>query len=347
MSGAATPSAETRPRHMPRFSQLDGWRAISILAVLCAHFLPLGPAHWELNISAGLLGMSIFFTLSGFLITSTLYFQPSVRVFVIRRVFRIVPLALLYMVLCLFFLHVSWNVWLAHIFFYVNLPPFRLTKLTLHMWSLCVEMHYYALTAALFLLLRQRSFVLAPLLALTVTALRIHAHMTSSIVTIYRLDEILAGATLAYLLHGQGSVGVSRVLSRIPPLVPLLLLLLSTHVYFVSLNYLRPYLAALTVGTTLMPNRTRWVSVLSSKPLKYIAGISYALYVWQGLAHSGWFEGGPKTVKYAKRPLGICLTFLLAHLSSKYFEPFWIRLGKKLSAQVTIAPTPTDKASLA
>lgn len=32
---------------------LDGWRAISILLVLAAHFLPLGPKPWQLNIAAG------------------------------------------------------------------------------------------------------------------------------------------------------------------------------------------------------------------------------------------------------------------------------------------------------
>ena len=59
-------------RKIPRFPVLDGWRGISILCVLSAHMLPLGPKSWQLNATTATIGMSIFFTLSGFLITTTL-----------------------------------------------------------------------------------------------------------------------------------------------------------------------------------------------------------------------------------------------------------------------------------
>ena len=51
-----------------RIPALDGLRAASILLVLAAHLLPLGPAVLQLNSTAGLSGMAIFFSLSGFLI---------------------------------------------------------------------------------------------------------------------------------------------------------------------------------------------------------------------------------------------------------------------------------------
>jgi len=57
---------------MPRFPALDGWRAISILLVLAGHLFPLGPKAYLINESIAALGMAIFFTLSGFLITTTL-----------------------------------------------------------------------------------------------------------------------------------------------------------------------------------------------------------------------------------------------------------------------------------
>ena len=37
---------------------LDGWRGISILLVLAAHLLPLGPKAWRLNETAGPMGMA-------------------------------------------------------------------------------------------------------------------------------------------------------------------------------------------------------------------------------------------------------------------------------------------------
>ena len=55
-----------------RLSVLDGLRGISILLVLGSHTVPLGPKLLRLNDAAGAMGMSLFFALSGFLITSTL-----------------------------------------------------------------------------------------------------------------------------------------------------------------------------------------------------------------------------------------------------------------------------------
>ena len=72
---------------------LDGWRGISILLVLLAHLMPLGPKAWRLNETAGPLGMALFFTLSGFLITRFLLRNDSIAEFLIHRFFRIVPLA--------------------------------------------------------------------------------------------------------------------------------------------------------------------------------------------------------------------------------------------------------------
>ncbi|MGV8988682.1 MAG: acyltransferase family protein [Cypionkella sp.] len=77
-------------------SELDGIRAMSILLVLAAHLLPLSPARFELNGMAGLMGMSLFFCLSGFLITRFLFEHPDVRTFLIRRIARIYPLLVVY-----------------------------------------------------------------------------------------------------------------------------------------------------------------------------------------------------------------------------------------------------------
>lgn len=80
-----------------RFSVLDGWRAVSILLVLAAHMLPVGPRSLQLNAAAGFAGMACFFTLSGFLIVTTIFKQPIVSTFLIRRLFRILPAAYLTM----------------------------------------------------------------------------------------------------------------------------------------------------------------------------------------------------------------------------------------------------------
>ena len=68
---------------------LDGLRATSILLVLACHLLPLGPKALRLNDVAGAMGMSLFFALSGFLITSALIKNPNVQEFIERRLVRI------------------------------------------------------------------------------------------------------------------------------------------------------------------------------------------------------------------------------------------------------------------
>ena len=73
---------------MKRLPALDGLRAISILFVLSAHMLPLGPKAFHLNKSAGAMGMALFFALSGILVTSNLLTGQTVYDFFIRRLTR-------------------------------------------------------------------------------------------------------------------------------------------------------------------------------------------------------------------------------------------------------------------
>jgi hypothetical protein len=136
-----------------RLPMLDGWRGISILAVIAAHMLPLGPKWFGLNGTSGALGMCLFFTLSGFLITRTLIHDPSVRNFAIRRVCRIVPLAWLFSLIALPIARAAPADYPATLLFYANLPPFWLTPLTAHLWTLCVEMQFYLLIGTLFALM--------------------------------------------------------------------------------------------------------------------------------------------------------------------------------------------------
>jgi peptidoglycan/LPS O-acetylase OafA/YrhL len=109
-----------------RLSVLDGWRAVSILLVLAGHLLPLGPSRWEMNEAVAAMGMVIFFTLSGFLITSFLSRGADLRVFIIRRFFRIAPLAWVVMIVLLIMNQSPAKAWVANLLFYANLPPYYL-----------------------------------------------------------------------------------------------------------------------------------------------------------------------------------------------------------------------------
>ena len=110
------------------------------------------------------------------------------------------------------------------------------------------------------------------------------------------------------------------------------LLIICSHPEGVALNYFRPYIAMLLIGSTLFKTELVWWNKwLTNSVLLYIATISFALYVIHGGLMHTWLGEGDTIVKYAKRPLLIAATFLLAHLSTFYDEEYWINLGKKLT----------------
>jgi peptidoglycan/LPS O-acetylase OafA/YrhL len=323
---------------MPRYPVLDGWRGISILSILATHFLPLGLKSWQLNELAGLMGMSIFFSLSGFLITSILIRDISIKNFLIRRLLRIVPLAWLFLVVALPVAAVPLKAYLPHFLFYANLPPFYLTGLTAHFWSLAVEMQFYVGIALLVLLLKQRGLLLLPLLCLGITGLRILHSQDISIVTYYRVDEILVGCCLALAYNQRLGEWMPRILGWINPFICLGLLMVSCHPASGWMNYLRPYFAMLLVGSTLFQESfplSRWL--LNTK-LAYVASISYALYIIHPIMGFGWLGDGDTLTKYAKRPLTLLLSFVFAHLSTFYYEKYWISWGKRLTSTRKLTP---------
>lgn len=322
-----------------RFNVLDGWRGISILLVLAAHLLPLGPHAWHLNVASGILGMAFFFVLSGFLVTHFLLSRYGVVDFLIRRFFRILPLAWLYMTLMFLISPVTLDVWLAHFLFYSNYPPDRFLATTPHLWSLCVEIHFYLGIALLVALFNKRGLLLIPVLCIAFTLLRVSNGMHYSIITHFRVDEILAGVMLALIYNDKLSAGFRVFLSLASFPLVLLLLLISCHPDSGFMSYLRPYLAATLVGITLFDRQTVVAAVLQHKVLYYIATISFALYVIHPFLMESWLGSGDDLEKYLKRPLLLLVLFLSAHLSTFYYEQRWIALGKRLSSKLRVGGT--------
>ena len=305
-----------------RLAMLDGWRAISIAMVLAGHMLPLGPKAWEMNGAIAANGMAIFFALSGFLIVSILQRDADVVSFLIRRFARILPLAWLALLITFIVKGVAADQWTANFLFYANLPPFFLVDWTSHYWSLDLEMQFYASIAVTVAVLGRRGLLVIPAATLAVTALRIRTGSEISIVTWLRVDEILAGGTLALIIHGNPLGRAVLILAKLPFSLFLILFLLSTRPEFGPLAYARPYITAMMVGITIL--RPVWLSpLLLSRPAAYLAKISYAVYIVHHLTLFGWLGSGSGLDKYAKRPLSFVITFTLAHISTFHFEkPF-------------------------
>ena len=312
-----------------RLAVLDGWRGISILLVLLGHLFPVGPKAWALNGAVAAAGMAIFFTLSGFLITSVLLNDSNIRRFLIHRVMRIVPLAWLAMLVTLAATGVDASSYPPHLLFYANLFPDLLRPGLGHFWSLCVEMQFYMAVALLVATLGRRALFVLPALGAIVTLYRAGMHYELDIRTDKRIDEILAGCTLALSWAYRPRWFARDALGWLPfVLAPLLVA--AAHPALPALNYVRPWIAAAMVASTLGLGDLHPVRrFLSSSSLRYVAEISFALYVVHGCLVVTWLDSGDKIVKYLKRPLYLAVTFALAHLSTRYYEAFFIRLGKR------------------
>ena len=312
-----------------RLPVLDGLRAVSILLVLASHMLPLGPKLLELNDTAGAMGMSLFFALSGFLITSTLIQNSDVCEFLVKRLARILPLAYAYTFLVFTFLMFDPQAafWTAS--FLLNYyPEYMVGGFNNHFWSLCVEMHFYIAIAIIVMIWRKKGLWIVWPACLIVTAMRINAGAYIHIQTHLRVDEILAGACVATLYQSswKGRLRWPTTFAG----VTALLWFLSGNPYAEWFQYLRPYATALVLAVVLCHSNTFLADFLTSRLMRYIAAVSYALYVVHPLTVHGWFNQGSTMDRYLlKRPISFVMTFVAAHISTFYWEKFWMQAGRK------------------
>ena len=319
MTAQAPSPGLARVRH-ERIPILDGWRAVSILAVLGAHLLPIGPKWLHLNDEAGAFGMALFFTLSGFLIVSFLDAGMPVKTFLLKRCARVVPLSWLAMIFLVLIEKYDFATIFRNFVFTSNLPPVVLFHGGEHLWSLCLEMQFYLTVALIFLASRSLGKWLIPLLCFSVTIARVMSGTPISIITWFRADEILAGGIVALAYRGRFGLRAKTALAKLPTWPMLIAYVIVSHPDTGPLQYLRPYGAALLVGSTLTNAPRSLERVLVTRAMTYIAEISYALYIIHGVLSHTWLGSGDKLEKYLKRPLLFGLTFALAHLSTRYFE---------------------------
>ena len=311
-----------------RLSVLDGLRAISILLVLATHMLPLGPKSLRLNETTGAMGMSLFFALSGFLIVTSLLQNDDVTEFLVKRTTRILPLAYAYALVVFTLIHFDpasafWTASLLENYF-----PSHLNVYNSHFWSLCVEFQFYIFIALVVLVAGARGLWVVWPTCVAVTAMRISEGAYIDIATHLRVDEILAGGCVAMLYHhfhfdehrfASVAVGLAAVLW-----------FASSSPFSGYIQYLRPYASASLLAAVLCHRKGHLVAFLSSAPMRYLATISYALYVIHHATYQEWFDEGTTFQRYMlKRPISFILTFGIAHLSTFYWERPWLDAGRR------------------
>jgi peptidoglycan/LPS O-acetylase OafA/YrhL len=150
-----------------RLAGLDTLRALAILAVMGFHLRNVLPESWEPVTTFGWTGVDLFFVLSGYLIGSQLL-KPlragrklSLRGFYRNRAYRILPVYLV--VLALYLLWPAWReeaslspLWQFLTFTENLFVDYAHNQAFSHVWSLCVEEHFYLLLPMVVLLLARR-----------------------------------------------------------------------------------------------------------------------------------------------------------------------------------------------
>jgi peptidoglycan/LPS O-acetylase OafA/YrhL len=289
---------------------LDGLRAVAALGVVGFHLrLP--------GFAGGGLGVDIFFTLSGFLISSIILTELertgrlSFRSFYIRRGLRLLPVyfATVAVALAGYFLIVAVGGTLrgaAFSFFYIAnwAAAFDLGLGTLaHTWSLSVEEQFYFLWPVLLVLLFRRSRgggkrllistgvawgAMWAVTLVSVFAFRIPFDLLNN-GTPFRATELLAGCLLAVAVrHGYLAPLVRRrMLSSLLGIIAMLGLV--TLIVF-GRSESNPELVAIWIATSgctalliasVQGGRPTVVGrVLSWKPLVAIGIVSYGVYLW-------------------------------------------------------------------
>lgn len=324
----------------PSWQALDGVRAISIALVLACHLLPLGPKQWvDLNIAAGQLGMSMFFALSGFLIAHKLHVNPNIWQFSINRFFRIVPL--LWLVLLLDFTwrwpHLDIPTIVIHVLTWVNNQPAHYLPETNHLWSVCVEIHFYILAGFAFWLMRHNGLQVLIALGFVLCLYRFSQSAFFDSRTLFRLDELLIPMSAGVIWHSRSEWAepIRQICSKCNPALPFVILAVCCVAPPVPLlSILRPVFATLLLLSLLYNTNNAATAVFINPAWEWLSKHAYALYIIHPFLLLTWLGSGDKLTAYAKRPLLFLVLFFLAYLSTRYFERFFIQLGKHLAQQV-------------
>ena len=155
---------------MKYIKTLDGLRAIAVLLVIISHWVP--KSHWLNYLPNGAIGVTIFFVLSGYLISSILFSYKdkidadkggvlgAIKVFYIRRSLRIFPIYYLFVLFLFFYGYTLIQDHLVYFLAYSsNILFFKRNGLggtVSHLWSLSVEEQYYLLWPILVLTVNRR-----------------------------------------------------------------------------------------------------------------------------------------------------------------------------------------------
>jgi peptidoglycan/LPS O-acetylase OafA/YrhL len=217
-------------KEIPRrgFPELDTLRFVSVTLVICHHLFFKSDPFLSWLATHGYVGVDIFFTLSGFIITKALLKEYErietieLKKFWIRRSLRLWPAWLCVLALsciAVFYLGLNnpdimaalkekWWHYFLHFGNYSHAYIGKLHTLFSHFWSLAVEEHFYLIWPLLFLLMRKREslkwflyllLLVLPFIFRVISAKAGYENIVNTFSTHTRFDSLALGCLLGEL----------------------------------------------------------------------------------------------------------------------------------------------------
>jgi peptidoglycan/LPS O-acetylase OafA/YrhL len=343
------------PSH--RIAALDGLRAVAVGVVIIGHTLltavPNGSSIYNVLLNESM-GVTLFFVLSGFLITNILVRERektgtiSRRNFYARRALRILPaygafLTVAGLLAVTNAVPASWHGFLGSLTFTKNYWPADASPSLSHTWSLAVEEQFYLIWPLLLLRLGPRTcfrisvgYVAAgPVIRLASYVLLPDLRDQIGFMFHTRADSLLIGCAIALLPRAEPQLFsmITEFVRRWPvEIVALLVFLASNLMTYViggpwptTVGFSIDVLCAavfLLVATSERQGRLK--RALRLRPMVGLGLISYSAYLWQQL-----FTIGFNKTFTGVWPLSWVCSITAAALSYHLIEQPFLRLKRR------------------
>lgn len=357
--------------HLPG---LNGLRAIAALAVVVSH-ITLSLNEFGLNpyiigktaegnpqsLNLAAYGVSIFFALSGFLITFLLLKETEIKPvniknFYIRRALRIWPLYYTYFILCIITLSIfgiSYNNGAVgfYIFLAANIPFILDTAIPFlaHYWSLGVEEQFYAFWPWVVKKIEHKLLKTIVVITVILMALRLITRLIeikysislpSTIITVTRFQCMLIGAIGAILFYQKNKMFLSFATHKATQFVSWgVIVLLAINKFYVPSfinNEVVSFVTVLLI-TAQVTKQNRLIN-LENAFCDFIGKISYGIYVIH-----------PLIIFYLSKIIGklsansfwnylliyttvLIVTIIVSYISYEYFEKKFLKLKERFTA---------------